>query len=94
MTSALVVVLGIVKVAALVLGGIVTLLAYRAYRRTNIDGLQYFSFGLLVITIGTFLIGVLHHIFGVPVVPGMLLESLILCAGFGIMIYGLYGQSI
>lgn len=87
----LVVVLGVVKIAALVLGGVVSLLAYRAYQRTQIEGLQYFAIGLLVITIGTFLVGVFHHLLGVPSVQGMVLESLIVCAGFLVMIYGLYG---
>ncbi|WP_248517933.1 DUF7521 family protein [Salinarchaeum laminariae] len=92
MTDGIIILLGIVKIGALVLGGVVSLLAYRAYQRTQIDGLQYFAVGLLVITIGTFLVGILHHIFGIPSVQGMLFESIIYCAGFLIMIYGLYGQ--
>lgn len=92
MTEFLTLLLGIVKIGALVLGGIVSLLAYRAYQRTQIEGLQFFAVGLLVITIGTFLVGILHHIFGIPSVQGMLFESLISCAGFLVMIYGLYGQ--
>jgi len=91
MTDSLIIALGIVKIAALVLGGAVALLAYRAYQRTQFEGLQYFAVGLMVITIGTFFIGVLHHIFGVPSVQGMLFESLIACTGFLVMIYGLYG---
>ncbi|MFC4405457.1 DUF7521 family protein [Haloarchaeobius iranensis] len=92
MTDQLVLVLGIVKVAALVLGGVVSLMAYRAYLRTRLDGLQYFAAGLVVITLGTFLVGVLHHVFGIPSLQGMLYESLVACGGFLIMIYGLYGQ--
>ncbi|WP_323174587.1 hypothetical protein [Natrialba sp. PRR66] len=92
MTDSIIILLGIAKIGALVLGGIVSLLAYRAYQRTQIEGLQYFAVGLMVITIGTFLVGILHHIFGVPSVQGMLYESLIACGGFLVMIYGLYGQ--
>ncbi|UHQ98171.1 MULTISPECIES: hypothetical protein [Halobacteriales] len=92
MTDSIIILLGIVKIAALVLGGVVSLLAYRAYQRTQIEGLQYFAVGLMVITIGTFLVGILHHIFGIPSVQGMLFESLIACGGFLVMIYGLYGQ--
>ncbi|WP_128477550.1 DUF7521 family protein [Halorussus pelagicus] len=91
MTDRLILLLGVVKIAALLLGSIVTLLAYRAYQRTKIDGLQYFAVGLLVITVGTFLVGILHHVFGVPSVQGMLFESVIACLGFLVMIYGLYG---
>jgi hypothetical protein len=92
MTDALIVLLGVVKISALVLGGIVSVLAYRAYRRTQIEGLQFFAVGLLVITIGTVLVGILHHVFGIPSVQGMLFESLVACGGFLVMIYGLYGQ--
>ncbi|ELY96260.1 MULTISPECIES: DUF7521 family protein [Natrialba] len=92
MTDSIIILLGIAKIGALVLGGIVSLLAYRAYQRTQIEGLQYFAVGLMVITIGTFLVGILHHIVGVPSVQGMLFESLIACSGFLVMIYGLYGQ--
>jgi hypothetical protein len=91
MTDRLILLLGVVKVAALLLGSVVTLLAYRAYQRTKIDGLQYFAVGLLVITVGTFLVGILHHVFGVPSVLGMLFESVVACLGFLVMIYGLYG---
>jgi uncharacterized membrane protein len=80
-----------VKIIVLILGSIVALLAYRAYRRTQMDGLQYFSIGLSVITIGTFLVGILHHMVGVSLNVELLLESLIVCIGFVIMIYALYG---
>lgn len=82
----------LVKIAILVLGSLVALLAYRAYLRTRIEGLQYFSVGLLIITLGTFLVGILHHIVGVSSTVGILLESFIICFGFVIMIYALYGQ--
>lgn len=92
MTDSLIILLGIVKIAALVLGGVVALFAYRAYQRTRMEGLQYFAVGLMVITIGSFLVGVLHHVFGVPSVQGMLFESLVACTGFLVMLYGLHGQ--
>lgn len=92
MTELLTSLLVAVKLVVLVLGGIVALLAYRAYERTKVEGLQYFAVGLLVITIGTVLVGVFHHVLGAGLTAGMLLESLIIGAGFAVMIYGLYGQ--
>lgn len=92
MIDDLVLLVGLVKILALLLGSVVTLLAYRAYQRTQIEGLQYFAMGLLVITIGTVLVGILHHVFHVPSIQGMLFESLVACTGFLVMIYGLYGQ--
>jgi len=81
--------LGVVKITALVLGGIVSLMAYRAYNRSRIAGLQFFAMGLAVITLGTFLVGVFHHIGGASTVTGMTLESVIISIGFVVMIYGL-----
>lgn len=81
-----------VKIAALVLGGIVSVLAYRAYERTRIPGLQYFAAGLAVITLGTVLAGAFHHLGGASVTAGLLLESVIICAGFAVMIVGLYNR--
>lgn len=80
----------VVKMTALILGGVVSLMAYRAYSRTRIAGLQYFAVGLTIITLGTFLVGVFHHIVGASVTIGMLLESVILSIGFVVMIVGLY----
>lgn len=88
--EALVALLVVVKVFALVLGGVVSLMAYRAYRRTRMPGLQYFAVGLAVITLGTVLVGAFHHLGGASVTLGMVLESVIICAGFGVMIVGLY----
>ena len=88
--EALVALLVVVKVLALVLGGVVSLMAYRAYRRTRMSGLQYFAVGLAVITLGTVLVGAFHHLGGASVTLGMVLESVIICAGFGVMIVGLY----
>lgn len=82
--------LGVVKVTTLVLGGVVSLMAFRAYNRTRIAGLQFFAIGLAVITLGTGLVGVFHHVGGASTVVGMTLESLIVSAGFVVMIYGLY----
>lgn len=79
------------KLLVLFLGGVVAVLAYRAYRRTNITGLRYFSIGLLLITIGTVLVGALHHLVGVPLMLGILLETLLISLGFLLMIYALYG---
>ncbi|QIB74589.1 hypothetical protein GL213_07985 [Halogeometricum borinquense] len=84
-----IILLVVVKIVALVLGGIVSLMAYRAYNRTRIAGLQFFAIGLAVITLGTFLVGVFHHLGGASATIGMLLESVIISIGFVVMIYGL-----
>lgn len=82
----------VVKIAVLVLGSIVAVLAYRGYKRTGMDGLLSFAVGLSIITIGTVLVGFFHHVIGVATTLGLLVESLIIGAGFVVMIFGLYGQ--
>ncbi|UPM44578.1 hypothetical protein MW046_14565 (plasmid) [Halocatena salina] len=90
--DAIVTLLVVAKILALVLGSIVALLAYRAYLRTKIDGLQYFAVGLSIITVGTVLVGIFHHLMGLRSVVGMLIESLIISVGFVVVIVGLYGR--
>lgn len=80
----------VVKIGLLVLGSAVSLLAFRAYRRTGMDGLQYFAVGLLIITLGTVLVGVLHHVVGVGLTVGLLIESLLIGVGFVVISYALY----
>lgn len=82
----------VAKILALILGSIVALLAYRAYLRTKIDGLQYFAVGLSIITAGTVLVGIFHHVIGLRSTVGMFIESLIILIGFVVMIVGLYRQ--
>lgn len=82
----------VVKIAVLVLGSVVAVLAYRAYKRTGMTGLLSFAVGLSIITIGTVLVGFFHHIIGVATTVGILVESVIIGAGFVVMIFGLYGQ--
>lgn len=78
------------KLLVLVLGSVVAVLAYRAYVRTRIAGLQYFAAGLMVVTLGTFLVGILHHVVGLSLFVSVLFEIILICTGFLVMIYALY----
>lgn len=81
-----------VKTGILVLGGFVTLMSLRAYRRTGDHGLLYLGTGFGVITFGTFLAGVGYNLFDIDFADGILLESLLLLVGFAIIAYSLLSR--
>lgn len=84
--------ISVVKTGVLVLGGFVTLMSLRAYRRTEDHGLLYLGVGFGVITIGTFLAGVGYNLFDVDLADGILIESLLLLVGFAIIAYSLLSR--
>lgn len=74
--------------------GILTYLAYRAYRRTGSPSLRTLMIGLACVACGAVLGGVLHQFwsFGFDVSVGV--ESVFTALGFVIVIYALYaGES-
>lgn len=82
----------LVKTGILLLGGFVTLMSLRAYRRTDDHGLLYLGIGFGIITLGTFLAGVMYNFFDVDLADGILLESLLLLAGFSVIAYSLVSR--
>lgn len=78
-----------VKTIILLVGGVVTYLAYKAYRRTRDSSLRALSAGFGLITIGVLLAGFTFEILGVPLGVGVLIESLFVLAGFLVITYSL-----
>lgn len=74
----------------LVCGGLVTLLATRAYRRTGSRALGTLAVGLGFITVGALIAGVLHQLFGVDFATGVSIQSAFTAVGFTVMAYSLY----
>ena len=66
----------------LLVGGTVTLLAYRAYRRTGSTSLRALTVGLGSITAGTLLGGALHQSGLAPLLVGVTVQSLFIALGF------------
>ncbi|NKE36884.1 hypothetical protein GWG54_13855 [Natronococcus sp. JC468] len=85
-------VLAVVKTLVLVVGGVITYFALKAYRRTRQPALGYLAGGFGIVTLGFVLAGVLHEILGVELVMGVLLESLLVLVGFFVIAYSLYVQ--
>ncbi|ARS89349.1 DUF7521 family protein [Natrarchaeobaculum aegyptiacum] len=82
--------LAIVKTLSLVVGGLITFLAFRAYRRTHQRALGLLTVGFGLVTLGLVLAGTLYEILGVSLYVGILLESLLMLAGFLVIAYSLY----
>lgn len=66
----------------LVVGGSVTLLAFRAYRRTGSRSLQALTVGLSCITAGTLLGGLLHQAGFASLLGGITVQSGFTALGF------------
>lgn len=78
------------KAITLVFGGLITLFAYNAYRRTAATPLGALALGFGAVTLGALLAGTAHQAIGVEVEIALLVESVLVAVGFGIILYSLY----
>lgn len=80
----------IAKLVVLVLGGVITHLAYRAFRRTGATALKLFAIGFGVITVGALIGGGIDQFSGFGLAVGVLVQSSLTAVGFGVLAYSLY----
>lgn len=80
----------VAKVVGLVLGGLLTHLALRAYRRTGSPALRAVAVGFGVVTFGLALGGGLDRVLGFEFMVGVLAQSVLLVVGFAVIAYSLY----
>ncbi|SDJ80766.1 hypothetical protein SAMN05216226_109163 [Halovenus aranensis] len=78
------------KTLTLVLGGLITYLAYRAYNRTHSRSLGALALGFGFVTLGTFLAGVVDQLLDAGFQTGLVIESALIAVGFLIIVYSLY----
>lgn len=76
----------------LLAGGFVTLLAFRAYRRTGAPALQALSVGLGLVTAGALLAGVVHQLLRTDIATAIAVQSTATAVGFGVLAYSLYAE--
>jgi|AntRauTorcE11898_2_1112593.scaffolds.fasta_scaffold60140_2 phage tail protein X len=76
----------------LLCGGTVTLLAWRAYRRTASPALRALAAGLGLVTIGALLAGGLHQFLGVRFETSVGVQSTFTALGFVTLAYSLYAR--
>ena len=81
--------LAIIKTLILITGGIITYFAFKAYRRTDSRSLGALALGFGLITMGTFLAGVIADILNESLAIGVVVESIMVLAGFLVIAYSL-----
>ncbi|WP_436346119.1 DUF7521 family protein [Natronorubrum sp. FCH18a] len=84
--------LAVVKTLVLVVGTGITYFAFKAYRRTRQRALGMLACGFGLVTLGLVLAGMLYELLNVQLALGILLESLLVLAGFVVIAYSLYVQ--
>lgn len=84
--------IAVVKTVILLLGGGITYIAFKAYRRTNDPSLQMLGLGFSVITLGAFLTGAANQFFSLSLEFGVLINSVFVAVGLAIIMYSLYVQ--
>jgi heme A synthase len=82
----------LVKSLTLVLGALITYLAFKAYRRTGGSSLRSLAIGFGIVTLGSALAGVANQVLGVSLPIGVLLQSLLTALGFAVITYSLYAD--
>lgn len=90
MSSHISVVVIVLKTATLLLGGLITLYALKAYRRTGAPALRLLTLGFGVVTMGSLLAGVADQLIVVETQYALIIESALTTIGFAIILYSLY----
>ena len=82
----------VASAVVLVLGGVITHLAYRAARRTGSPVMRRFAGGFALVTLGLLTGGGLHQVLGWRLVDGVLVQRVLTALGFGLLVYSLYAH--
>jgi hypothetical protein len=82
----------VTNTVTLLCGGTVTLLAWRAYRRTSSPALRALAAGLSLVTAGALLAGGLHQFLSVGFETSVGVQSTFTALGFVILAYSLYAR--
>lgn len=78
------------KTVTLLLGGMITYFAFKAYRRTGAPALRVLAIGFGAVTLGSLLAGLGDQLFAVETAYALIIESALTAVGFAIIMYSLY----
>lgn len=76
----------------LLCGGLITLFAVRAYRRTRARALGSLAVGLGFVTVGALVAGGLHQLAGIAFATGVGIQSAFTAVGFAVLAHSLYAR--
>lgn len=82
----------LLRVLILVFGGMITYVAYKAYRRTGAGPLRALAGGFALVTLGSLLAGVANHLTELAFPLVSTINVAFTAAGFAIILYSLYIQ--
>ena len=80
----------VLKTLTLVLGGLITYQAFKAFRRTRSPALRSLTVGFGLVTLGSLLAGLVDQFAGLPTDLALVTESFLTVAGFAVILYSLY----
>lgn len=80
------------KTVTLVLGGLITYFAFKAYRRTGAPALRALALGFGTVTFGSLLAGVVDRLLETAAASALVVESALTAVGFAIILYSLYAE--
>jgi hypothetical protein len=80
----------VLKTLTLVLGGTITYLSYKAFRRTGSPALRSLTLGFGLVTLGALLAGLADQVIGLQTDIALVVESVLTAAGFAVIVYSLY----
>ncbi|WP_135824682.1 DUF7521 family protein [Halorussus ruber] len=80
------------KTITLVLGGLITYFAFKAYRRTGAQALRALALGFGTVTLGSLLAGVVDRLLDTAGTSALVVESALTAVGFAIILYSLYAE--
>lgn len=83
----------VTNTVTLVFGTTITLLAYRACRRTGQGPLRTLAVGLGLVTLGALLGGITHQLADLPITLGIAVHSTFTAVGFTALAYSLLPNS-
>lgn len=78
------------KTLTLVLGGLITFFAFKAYRRTGSSALRALALGFGAATLGSLVAGVLDRVVLTSSAYALVAESALTAVGFAVILYSLY----
>jgi hypothetical protein len=81
-----------VKTVTLTFGGLLTMLSFRAYRRTGSSAMGVLTTGIGLVTAGALVSGVLHQFAGLPLADSVVAQSVFTALGLAVMTYSLYAR--
>jgi O-antigen/teichoic acid export membrane protein len=80
------------KTITLVLGGLITYFAFKAYHRTGARALRALALGFGTVTLGSLLAGVVDRLLQTASTAALVVESALTAVGFAIVLYSLYTE--